>query len=230
MSPPCTCDNVTVESVRIACGAGDLEGELAYADSVPWGAAVIAGPHPLLGGGMHNNVVRGLGDGLAAHGLVTLRFNYRGNRPDADRLNDLAAFWRTSRDPAEPAYQADLTAAVAYLRSVVGPDLPLALLGYSFGCTLLPPCVPPGKATPVVLIAPTVGSHDYTSFAALRGPKLIVAPEDDFAADARRLMAWVDALPEPKTLLRPRRDGHFFRGHEAWLADTAADFLNGCRR
>jgi hypothetical protein len=47
---------------------------------------VLAGPHPLLGGTLHNNVVRGLGDGPARGGLATLRFNYRGvGQP---RVND----------------------------------------------------------------------------------------------------------------------------------------------
>jgi alpha/beta superfamily hydrolase len=229
MPLPCICEGVTVESVRFPSGTHELEGELAYSEAVPWGAAVIAGPHPLLGGGLHNNVVRGLGDGLACRGVVTLRFNYHAGS-GTDRTDDLATFWRTSRDPEEPGYQADLAAAVAFLRSVVGPDLSPALIGYSFGCTLLPACLPAGETWPVVLIAPTVGSHEHAAFAEVRAPKLIIAPQDDFAADARRLAEWVQRLHEPKTLLRPRRDGHFFRGHEAWLAETVSYFLDGCRR
>ena len=74
-----TPDALVVESVRFSAGRYRLEGELAYPEAaLPRGALVLAGPHPLLGGNMHNNVVRGLGDGLAQHGLATLRFNYRG--------------------------------------------------------------------------------------------------------------------------------------------------------
>jgi alpha/beta superfamily hydrolase len=78
-----------------------------------------------------------------------------------------------------------------------------------------------------VLIAPTVGTHDYGAFAAVENPKLVIAPEGDFAADAERLARWFDELPAPKELLRPRLDSHFFRGHEHWLLATVGTFLNG---
>src|SRR5690349_2781214 len=74
---------IVVETVQFTAGPYKLEGELAY--SIPpfdlsadgdeggrmRGGVVLAGSHPLLGGNMHNNVVRGLGDGLAEHGWAT---------------------------------------------------------------------------------------------------------------------------------------------------------------
>jgi uncharacterized protein len=42
------------------------------------GVAAIAHPHPQYGGDMHNNVVVALQHGLAAGGVVTVRFNFRG--------------------------------------------------------------------------------------------------------------------------------------------------------
>jgi hypothetical protein len=44
-----------------------LEGELVYEDEASnlRGGVVIAGSHPLLGGTMKNNVVQGLGNGIA---------------------------------------------------------------------------------------------------------------------------------------------------------------------
>src|SRR5262249_2968642 len=157
----------------------------------------------------------------------TLRFNYRGvggsDGPDAG-ATELAAFWRTSHSPAEGGYRADLDAAVAFLRSAIGPDLPLAVIGYRFGCQLLPGVLPPEAAAPLGL------GHDDGGFAAARGPKLVVAPEGDFAADPGRLSAWVRTLPGPTRLLRPRPDGHFFRGREDWLVGVVADFLDTAGR
>ena len=107
MPSPHTPDALVVEAVRFGAGRHRLEGEFVYPEnSLPVGAAVIAGPHPLLGGNMHNNVVRCLGDGLSRHGIVTLRFNYRG----VGGSDDLAAFWHTSRSSVEADYQADLAA------------------------------------------------------------------------------------------------------------------------
>jgi hypothetical protein len=54
----------------------------------------------------------------------------------------------------------------------------------------------------------------------------VIAPEGDFAADAARLLRWFDGLPEPKRLIRPRLDSHFFRGYEDWLAATTGAFLD----
>ncbi len=107
---------------------------------------MLAGSHPLLGGNMHNNVVRGLGDGLAEGGWATLRFNYRGvgrsEGPRVDVARHMAEFWQTSHVRGEMDLWQDVQAAVEFLRSVIDPALPLALIGYSFGCALLPAALP----------------------------------------------------------------------------------------
>jgi alpha/beta superfamily hydrolase len=109
--------------------------------------------------------------------------------------------------------------------------LPLALAGYSFGCTLLPGALPARDgATALVLVAPTVGTHDYAGYEALGNPKLVVAPEGDFAADPGQLSAWFARLPGRKTLVRPRLDSHFFRGHEEWLVSLIGAFLDSAWR
>jgi alpha/beta superfamily hydrolase len=230
MPSPCTSDGPVVETVRFAAGPYLLEGELAYPEwDPPVAAALLVGPHPLLGGDMRNNVVRGLGDGLARRGFVTLRFNYhgagRGEGPAADVAANLARFWETSHVPDEAEHRDDLRAALDLLRAVAGPGLTPALVGYSYGCSLLP-AVARGDRAASVLIAPTVGSHDYEGFAEVAGPKLVIASEGDFAADAARLARWFDGLPEPKRLVRPRLDGHFFRGHEDWLTALVASFID----
>jgi alpha/beta superfamily hydrolase len=221
MPSPAPAESITVESVCIAAGDIELTGELAYPESLPSGTVAIAGPHPLMGGSMRNNVVRALGDGLAGRGFVTLRFDYRDGGDDPAQL---AAFWKTSRADVEAEWAQDLGAAIAFLRSVVPAGLPRALVGYSFGCTLLAGVAGPGES--LVLIAPTVGQHDFSAFEPLANPKLIIAPADDFAADGDETVRWLDRLSHPKCVERPRRDGHFFRGHEDWLVETVAAFLD----
>jgi alpha/beta superfamily hydrolase len=222
-------DALIVETVCFTSGPYRLEGELAYAGAGPPRAGVvIAGAHPLLGGTRSNNVVRALGDGLAEHGLPSLRFDYRGSGrsegPPLDTPSHLAHFWRTQHVPDEPVFGHDLAAAVAFLGDVLGPDVPLVLIGYSFGCSLLPRAGA-GHLVPLVLVAPTVGTHDYHAFATLRNPLLVIAPENDFAADAGRLRAWFDGLVAPRRLVQGRWDNHFFRGHEAWLVGMVLAFL-----
>lgn len=218
-----------VEDVSFRAGNYQLQGELAYPEGETSGAAVLAGPHPLLGGNLDNNVVRGLGDGLAERGVTTLRFNYRGvgrsQGPPVDVTRHLAQFWRTSHVDDETDLWQDVQGAADFLREVVGPGHPLTLIGYSFGCVLLPHVRCTGPPLGLVLIAPTVDRHDYRSFLSLPGAKLAISSEDDFATDAGRLRDWFDQLADPKRLILRPLDNHFFRGHEAWLAQVVFDFL-----
>jgi alpha/beta superfamily hydrolase len=218
------------EAVQFRSGRWLLRGELAYSeDGVPATAAVVVGPHPLLGGTMENNVVRALGNGLARQGITTLRFDYRGvgasEGPATDVTARLAEFWQTSRVDDEAGYAADLVAAVHFLRSAVGAKLRLAMIGYSFGCSLLATVRGASAATPLVLVAPTVGTHSYESLAGAPAAKLVIAPECDFATDDAKLLGWFCRLSAPKELLRPKLDGHFFRGHEEWLVDKVVRFI-----
>jgi alpha/beta superfamily hydrolase len=224
-------DSLTVESVSFFSDGCRLEGELAYTDGTPQAGVVLAGPHPLLGGSKDNNVIRALGDGLATRGYVTLRFNYKGvgasDGPAADTAAHLAEFWRTSHAPDDSERSQDLRVAVEHLRGVVGLDCPIALVGYSFGCTLLPDAIPdPGAAAPLVLVAPTIGRHDYSRYETLRNRKCVIAPHNDFASDAQLLHDWFSRMSGPKQLVQRRLDGHFFRGHEDWLVAVVGSFLD----
>jgi alpha/beta superfamily hydrolase len=197
------------------------------------GAVVIAGPHPLLGGNMQNNVVRHLADGLAQQSLLTLRFDYRGvgrsEGPRIDVARQLADFWKTSHAPGEMDFWQDVQGAIECVQQSV-PRLPLVLVGYSFGCALLP-CVHAGEdLVALVLIAPTVAKHNYDAFRAVTSPLLVIASEDDFATDAERLEQWFGTLTMPRQLVQQRCDNHFFRGHEDWLIETVCQFLDGLGR
>jgi alpha/beta superfamily hydrolase len=209
------------EGLHFASGPYRLHGELAYPEAGrPAGAAVLASPHPLLGGNMHNNVVRALAAGLAGRGLLTLRFDYRGvglsEGPAVDVAAHLARFWQTSHAPDEMALADDVQAAVAALRAAT-PDVPAALVGYSFGCALLPHVRVGGPPCPRVLIAPTVGKHDYSSYKAVNGPLLVIASEDDFATDSGRLRAWFDGLNSRS------HEGERGEGCHAFAARAAAE-------
>jgi alpha/beta superfamily hydrolase len=207
---------------------------LAYPEAGPAGGAiVIAGPHPLLGGNMHNNVVRGLGNGLAGKGFISIRFDYRGigrsQGPPIETAKHLAEFWRTSHVSSETDFEQDLQAAVDFLRQA-DPRLPLALVGYSFGCSLLPSIQPQYDVAALVLVAPTLAKHNYDSFQSVDGPLLVVASEGDFALDMNALEHWFGTLTMPRHLLQKSCDNHFFRGHEDWLVDSIFQFLDSLRK
>jgi alpha/beta superfamily hydrolase len=219
------------EDVQFRAGAYQLHGELSYPEMKrARGAVVIAGPHPLLGGNMRNNVVRRLGDGLASAGLGTLRFDYQGvgrsEGPPVDVARHQAEFLKTTHAPGEQDFWHDLQAAVGFVRQTM-PDAPVALVGYSFGCVLLPKVEPVEDLAALALIAPTIGKHDYAAFGSVQAPLLVVASEDDFATDIEQLETWLGTLTMPHQLVRQLCDNHFFRGHEDWLVEVVCRFLDG---
>jgi uncharacterized protein len=221
---------IVTETVQFRADPYLLHGELAYPEAgCARGAVVLAGPHPLLGGNMRNNVVRALGDGLAQRGLLTLRFDYRGvgrsQGPQVDVARHMGEFWQTSHAPGEMDFWQDVQAAAEFV-SQSALALPLALVGYSFGCALLPYVHLEGDLAGLALIAPTVAKHNYDAFAVVSDPVLVIASEDDFATDAALLEEWFDKLSMARQLVRKRCDNHFFRGHEEWLVETVFSFLD----
>ena len=95
--------------------------EALYLDNPePRGLALICHPNPVQGGTMLNKVVSTLQRTARDAGLITLRFNYRGVGASAG-THDMST---GEVDDAE--------AAATWLREK-HPDLPITLLGFSFG-------------------------------------------------------------------------------------------------
>ena len=107
-------------TVTIPGPAGPLEGLLRLPPR-PAGAAVVAHPHPRLGGTMHTKVVHRVARLLAdAFGLASLRFNFRGVGASAGLYD------------GGPGETEDLVAAAAWFRPQY-PSGPFVVAGFSFG-------------------------------------------------------------------------------------------------
>jgi len=219
------------ECVRFSANDGEIEGVLAYGNDVqPWARVLLTGPHPLLGGDMNNNVMLAVESMLVEAGTATLRFNYAGvgdsdgpPQANASRLDD---FWQTSHVDDEPDRWNDLKAAAEFLESAVHMSTPLAVVGYSFGCSVIAQWIAnEGNAAAIACIAPTVGRHDCQGLARSTIPKLILASRNDFATDAETLTAAVSQWQGRNTIELADLDDHFFRGCEQWLADRIVPFL-----
>jgi len=90
---------------------GWVAGDLVAAPDA-WAAAVVCHPHPAYGGDRHNVVVDRIFRTLAAAGVTVLRFDFRHDGSD-ERQDVLAAIDR-----------------------IASPDVPLVLVGYSFGADI----------------------------------------------------------------------------------------------
>lgn len=108
-----------VRNLWIPGPAGKLEAAVRVAAS-PRATAVVAHPHPLHGGTMHNPVVFHAERELHRAGLTTLRFNFRGVGT-SEGAHD-----------GEGGEVEDMRSAASWIRGLA-PRAPLLLVGFSFG-------------------------------------------------------------------------------------------------
>jgi len=201
---------------RIACGSISLEAAL----DVPPGpgshpGAVVCHPHPLYGGTMDNNVVRGVSDALLRGGFAVLRFNFRGVGGSGGEHGD-------GRAEAE-----DVAAALAHLADVPAVDASrLALVGYSFGAAVgLPVGAADSRVQALAAVAPPLAILPLNDLAGCAKPKLAVAGSADAYCPARAFERWYEGLGAPrKCVILPGAD-HFLVGREGEVGRAVVDFF-----
>jgi len=188
--------------VDLAGPAGRLEAILKLPDGALRMTAVVAHPHPLYGGTMHNKVVYAAARRLEAHGAAVLRFNFRG-----------AGASEGAHDQGR-GERLDMAAAIAEMRRRL-PGLPLLAAGYSFGCYVALAAGADGRADRLLALAPPVGHYDFSFLETSSVPLAVVSGEDDPLAPAidltpmvarwRGLLSW-EVLPATGHDLAERRE------------------------
>lgn len=138
-------------------------------------AAVVAPPHPAMGGRMDNPVVETLVAGLHAAGIATLRFDWRGAGQSKGEITG---------DP--DAAKADFGAALAQLTVLHAG--PYVATGYSFGAaTALTVAASDPRVTRLVLVAPPVGLLRTELLGAFAGDGVVLVGDQDHYAPLVRL-------------------------------------------
>ncbi len=220
-----TC-TMTEERIAIDEGGRCLEGLLAYDDQPRW-SALIAGPHPFLGGDLDNNVVRRLLAGLATDGALALTFNYAGVGASEGGPRDwpavMSQFWEEGRFEGEADWVEDTQSALSTLRSL--SKRRLAIVGYSFGCWTVANCMATASASAAVLISPNPKRHDFSGLRASNTPLLVLCSDNEFACSKAEVVHWFETLRDPKTLVVLPASEHFFRGQEEDVLAIVKTFL-----
>ena len=194
--------------------AGKLEGALRVADS-PRAAAVLAHPHPLYGGTLHNPVVFHADRELNRAGLTTLRFNFRGV-PGSEGSHD------EGRGEA-----GDVGAAAQWLRALA-PGKPLVLVGYSFGshCSFGHALLDPTVAGLVAIGLP-LRVWPFDGIEALGRPLAVVQGTRDEFGSIAEVEAWI-ARAEPRgSLYRVPGAEHLFPGRAPEAAAMVVEAVEG---
>ncbi len=108
----------------VALRAEMLMPRFGASDAAHRAGVVLCHPHPLHGGNMYSHVIGGLFNELPQHGLSTIRFNFRGTSGSEGKHD------------GGNAEQLDVLAAVNHLLAEVAADLPIIIVGYSFGAVV----------------------------------------------------------------------------------------------
>jgi alpha/beta superfamily hydrolase len=213
----------------------ELEGMLHFVEGKgEWPAAVVCHPHPLGGGSMHNGVVLAIARSLAARGVMTLRFNFRG------------AGQSGGQHDGGRGEQADVAGALDWLLAQPNVDpWRVSVVGYSFGAwvglTYAQDDARVAAVASVGLVAWHYDADFFKSTARRNGieawqfdanflqsftrPKLFVTGEHDTFAPPEKLRGLVDRLPPPKEFHIVRGSDHFLHGREREVGELVAEFL-----
>jgi alpha/beta superfamily hydrolase len=179
--------------------AGKLEAALRAADA-PRAAVVLAHPHPLYGGTMHNPVVFHADRELNRAGMATLRFNFRG-------IEGSDGFHDDGRGEI-----GDVAAAADWLAART-PHAPLLLVGYSFGsrCAVAHAINDP-KVAGVVAIGLPLKIWAFEDLPSLRRPLSVVQGTRDEFGSIPEVEAALARIDPPGRLYRIEGASHLFPG------------------
>jgi uncharacterized protein len=179
------------------------------------GAAVLCHPHPVYGGTMNTRIIYRAGKAAMAAGYAALRFNFRGVGASTGSYD---------RGVGE---QADVTAAIDWLEHRF-PDLPLAMIGFSFGAWvgLQVGCVDPRIRAMAGLGIP-LNLYSFDFLLANRKPTLlIVGTRDEFCA-TEKFHQLARRLPDSSSAHPINEANHFFTNQLNQVQDLIADFFRG---
>jgi alpha/beta superfamily hydrolase len=185
---------LATEKLLLAGAAGAIETDLADPGDGRVAIALIAHPHPLMGGTKDNKVVTTLARTFNALGCATLRPNFRGVGASAG-VHDQGG-----------AETDDLIAVAAYAKQRFG-DLPLICAGFSFGSYVQTRVAKKIAVHQLVLVAPAVGRFPTGTVPA---GTLVIHGEADDVVPLSSVLDW--ARPQNLPIVVVPGGEHFFHG------------------
>jgi len=197
-------------------GAGTIDTADGVALAAEWhvpdhavGAAVLAHPHPLMGGDMHTPVPDSLFRSLPGRGIAVVRFDFRGAGRSGGTHGGGAA------------ESADVAAATEVLARLA-PGVPLWLVGWSFGADVCLQVLHRAVAG-WVCVAPPLASVPADDLVAAHDPrpKLLLVPEHDQYRDPSSAQDLVADWDATTVEVVPGTD-HFLAGRLALVVDLVA--------
>ena len=167
-------NRVTRYKLRITGSDGKIETVINDPGQSRKGITLIAHPHPLHGGTLDNKVVQMVASTLFELGYVAVRPNFRG-----------VGMSEGDYDNGEGEIE-DMLSAANFVKSTYG-DLPLILVGFSFGAYIQHNANILLRSQQLVLIAPAVNMFP---FGAVPENTLVIHGEQDELVPLAAVQAW----------------------------------------
>ena len=192
---------------------GRLEAILKKPEGETRGVALVAHPHPLGGGTMHNKVVYRAAAGFLEAGLITLRFNFRG------------VGLSTGEHDEGRGEQDDIRSALDYL-SENYPGQEITFAGFSFGSRFGTETVLEDARVPrMISIGTPVDKYkDYDFLQRCAKPILFIHGDQDEFGSVESLRKLYDSIPCEKEIVIFENCGHFFDKHLVELKNAVRDW------
>lgn len=192
--------NQATQTLSLQGEAGTLEALIDLpAEGTVHGTAVIAHPHPLFGGTMHNKVVQTLARAFVQSGWRAVRFNFRGVGVSAGTYDEGRGEVR------------DMLRVIEQM----APEGPLALAGFSFGAFVTSHVVQAlgDQRLPHALVLVGTAASRFEVAAVPQGLHercLVLHGEQDDTVPLASVMDWARPQSLPITVI-PGVE-HFFHG------------------
>jgi alpha/beta superfamily hydrolase len=200
-------------SLLLPGAAGNIEVLLSMPRESVHGVAVICHPHPLFGGAMSNKVVYTLATCAQKAGLLALRFNFRGVGRSEGQHD--AGVGETD----------DVLALVQWLHERV-PDVPLVLMGFSFGAFVSLRAAPQARPALQVSIAPPFSKYvNQPAPPHPNCPWLVLHSTDDDVVEYNDTVKILQTFVPPPELVTLEGAGHFFHGRLGDIEQAVLPFL-----
>jgi uncharacterized protein len=173
---------------------------------------VIAHPHPLYGGNMHDFVVESIANAFRENGYATLKFNFRGVGKSRGRFDDGIG------------EQSDLTSAIQYFFDSGVQKIDLA--GYSFGTWVISRIDPAAWGIEnVVFVSPPMGLMDFSADLSVKRLKLVVTGSLDQFAPPQVIRKKLDQWGSSAGLEIIAGSDHFYGGYHTALESIISSYL-----
>jgi uncharacterized protein len=207
-----------IKSFILPGPAGKLEALLNTGSAQATHAALVAHPHPLFGGTMHNKVVFSAMKALNNLGFPALRFNFRG-----------AGLSEGTHDHGRGEVE-DVRAALDWLDHEF--HLPIIFAGFSFGAaTGLRICCPDKRVAGVISLGTPIEAegrlYAYNFLRECAKPKLFISGGHDEFGPLPQLQQVIDSVPEPKQFVVVEGVGHFFEGKLDQVSSLIEQWVKG---